>query len=258
MVCIIIMYYNVLRKGALWDMEEIRLNKYISDCGLMSRRSAEKEIESGNITVNGERVEVGRKILPGIDKVAYKGKPVTKSTDKKIYVMLYKPRGYVTTMSDEQGRKSIPELVSDVPARVYPCGRLDMDSEGLLLLTNDGDVAQALMHPRNHVEKIYHVKVKGEIEQEKIKALNSPMIIDGSKIAPVKVSIISRRDGETALKFVLTEGRNRQIRKMCEQVDVEIKRLKRIAIGEINIGMLTPGRWKYLNHNETEYLKSLI
>lgn len=238
-------------------MEEIRLNKYISDCGLMSRRSAEKEIENGSITVNGEHVEVGRKIVPGVDKVMYKGKPVIRSGEKKVYVMLYKPRGYVTTMSDEQGRKCIPELVEDVGARVYPCGRLDMDSEGLLLLTNDGDVAQALMHPRNHVEKIYHVKIKGEIEPDKLKALNGPMSIDGVPLAPVKVSIISRKEGETALKFVLTEGRNRQIRKMCEQLDIEIKRLKRIAIGEINIGMLTPGKWKYLNHNEAEYLKSL-
>lgn len=238
-------------------MEEIRLNKYISDCGLMSRRSAEKEIEAGNITVNGEKVEVGRKIVVGIDKIMYKGRPVRRSADKKIYVMLYKPRGYVTTMSDEQGRKCIPELVSDIPTRVYPCGRLDMDSEGLLLLTNDGEVAQKLMHPRNHVEKIYHVKIEGEIEPDKLKILNSPMVLDGVKIAPVRVSIISRRDGETALKFILHEGRNRQIRKMCEIAGLEIKRLKRIAIGNINIGMLTPGKWKYLNHNETEYLKSL-
>lgn len=239
-------------------MEEIRLNKYISDCGVMSRRAAEKETENGNIKVNGETVEVGRKITIGKDKVTYKGKEIKRASEKKVYVMLYKPRGYVTTMSDEQGRKCIPELVADVPTRIYPCGRLDMDSEGLLLLTNDGEVAQKLMHPRNHVEKIYHVKVKGEIEPEKMKILNSPMNIDGVPIAPVKVSVISRKDGETALKFVLTEGRNRQIRKMCEQAGLNIKRLKRIAVGEINIGMLTPGKWKYLNHNETEYLKSLV
>ena len=238
-------------------MEEIRLNKYISDCGLMSRRSAEKEIEAGNITVNGEKVEVGRKIVVGIDKVMYRGRPIRRNDEKKLYVMLYKPRGYVTTMNDEQGRKCIPELISDIPARVYPCGRLDMDSEGLLLLTNDGDVAQKLMHPRNHVEKIYHVKIEGEIEPDKLKALNSPMELDGEKIAPVRVSIISRRDGKTSLKFILTEGRNRQIRRMCEFVGLEILRLKRIAIGNINIGMLTPGKWKYLNHNEAEYLKSL-
>lgn len=239
-------------------MEEIRLNKYISDCGVMSRRAAEKAIECGEIRVNGERVEVGRKITVGVDKVTYKGKPVARETDRKVYVMLYKPRGYVTTMSDEQGRKCIPELISDVPVRVYPCGRLDMDSEGLLLLTNDGDVAQKLMHPRNHVEKIYHVRIKGEIEQDKLRALNVMSELDGEKIAPVRVSIISRKDGETALKFILTEGRNRQIRRMCEKLDLEIKRLKRIAIGNINIGMLAPGKWKFLNHNESEYLRSLV
>ena len=239
-------------------MEEIRLNKYISDCGVMSRRAAEKAIESGEIRVNGEKVEVGRKIVAGVDTVTYKGKTVKKDTERRVYVMLYKPRGYVTTMSDEQGRKCIPELVADVPARVYPCGRLDMDSEGLLLLTNDGDVAQKLMHPRNHVEKIYHVRIKGEIEQDKLKALNVMSELDGETIAPVRVSIISRKDGETSLKFILTEGRNRQIRRMCEKLELEIKRLKRIAIGNINIGMLAPGKWKYLNHNEAEYLRSLV
>ena len=239
-------------------MEEIRLNKYISDCGVMSRRAAEKAIESGEIRVNGEKVEVGRKIVAGVDTVTYKGKTVKKDTERRVYVMLYKPRGYVTTMSDEQGRKCIPELVADVPARVYPCGRLDMDSEGLLLLTNDGDVAQKLMHPRNHVEKIYHVRIKGEIEQDKLKALNVMSDLDGETIAPVRVSIISRKDGETSLKFILTEGRNRQIRRMCEKLGLEIKRLKRIAIGNINIGMLAPGKWKYLNHNEAEYLRSLV
>ncbi len=243
--------------GKMSKTEEIRLNKYISDCGLMSRRAAEKEILDGNITVNGERCEVGRKIVVGRDRVAYKGKPVAAEGAKKVYVMMYKPRGYVTTMSDEQGRKCIPELCADIPVRVYPCGRLDMDSEGLLILTNDGDVAQKLMHPKNHVEKIYHVRVKGEIEQGKVVALGAMTELDGEKIAPVKVSIISRKNGETALKFILCEGKNRQIRRMCEKLDLQIKRLKRIAIGEINIGMLTPGKWKYLNHNEAEYLKNL-
>ena len=236
-------------------MEEIRLNKYISDCGLMSRRAAEKEIEGGAIKVNGECVEVGRKIVPGVDKVTYRGKEVRRNSERKVYVMLYKPRGYVTTMSDEQGRKCIPELVADVPARIYPCGRLDMDSEGLLLLTNDGEVAQKLMHPRNHVEKIYHVKIKGEIEPQKLKMLNSPMQIDGVDIAPVKVSIISRKEGETALKFVLTEGRNRQIRKMCEQTELEITKLQRVAIGNIKLGDLTPGSWRHLTKTQVDYLK---
>ena len=238
-------------------MELIRLNKYLSDCGVMSRRTAEKEIEAGRVTVNGERVEVGRKILPGVDRVLYNGREVKASGERKLYVMLYKPRGYVTTMKDEHGRKCVPELLADVPARVYPCGRLDRDSEGLLLLTNDGDVAEKLMHPKHHVEKVYHVKVRGEIEPEKLKALNAPMTLDGTPIAQVKVTILSRKDGETSLKFVLSEGRNRQIRRMCEQVGLDVRRLKRVAVGSINIGMLTPGKWKYLNHTEEEYLRSL-
>lgn len=238
-------------------MEPIRLNKYLSDCGVMSRRAAEKEIEAGAVTVNGERVEVGRKILPGVDRVAYNGREIRPSGERKLYVMLYKPRGYVTTMKDEHGRKCVPELLKDVPARVYPCGRLDRDSEGLLLLTNDGDVAEKLMHPKHHVEKVYHVKIRGEIEPEKLKALNAPMTLDGAPLAPVKVTILSRKDGETSLKFVLTEGRNRQIRRMCEQVGLDVRRLKRVAVGSINIGMLTPGKWKYLNHTEEEYLRSL-
>lgn len=237
-------------------MEEMRIQKYISDCGLMSRRAAEKEIAFGHFTVNGERAEIGQKIVPGLDKVAYKGKPVVGGS-KKLYVMLYKPRGYVTTMNDEEGRRCIPELLEGIPDRVYPCGRLDMDSEGLLILTNDGEVANKLMHPKNHVEKIYHVKIKTEIAPEKLEALNGPMEIDGYKIKPVKVSIIERKEGYTVLKFVLCEGRNRQIRKMCEQVELQILRLKRVTVGELTIGMLTPGKWKYMNFKEISYLKNL-
>ena len=237
-------------------MEEMRIQKYVSDCGLMSRRAAEKEIEAGHFTVNGEKASIGQKIVPGLDKVAYKGKPVA-GGGKKLYVMLYKPRGYVTTMSDDEGRRCIPELLTDIPERVYPCGRLDMDSEGLLILTNDGEVANKLMHTKNHVEKIYHVKIKTEIAPEKLAALNEPMVIDDYKIKPVKVTILERKEGYTILKFVLSEGRNRQIRKMCEQLELQILRLKRVTVGELTIGMLTPGKWKYMNFKEINYLKSL-
>lgn len=237
-------------------MEEMRLQKFVSDAGLMSRREAEREIDLGHFTVNGERASIGQKVVPGVDEVKYKGKTVA-STGKKYYVMLYKPRGYVTTMRDEEGRKCIPELLDGIPERVYPCGRLDMDSEGLLILTNDGEVANKLMHPKNHVDKIYHVKIRSEIEPEKLVALNGPMVIDDYKIKPVKVTIIERKEGYTILKFVLSEGRNRQIRKMCEQLDLQILRLKRVSVGELTIGMLTPGKWKYMNYNEVNYLKKL-
>mgnify|MGYP002518175746 FL=1 len=237
-------------------MEEIRIQKYISDCGLMSRRAAEKEIEAGRVTVNGKKALIGQKIDPVHDKVKVGGKPCRR-TEEKVYVMLNKPRGYVTTMSDEKGRKCIPELMSELPERVYPCGRLDMESEGLLLLTNDGTVADKLMHPRNHLEKIYHVKVRTEIAPEVITRLNEPMIIDGYKIKPATVALITKKDGATTLRFTLSEGRNRQIRKMCEQVGLEVMRLRRIAVGELNIGTLRPGQWRFLNHSETEYLKNL-
>ncbi len=234
----------------------VRLQKYVSDCGLMSRRAAEKEIEAGAFTVNGETAYTGMKINPYDDEVKYKGQ-LLENDGRKLYVMLYKPRGYVTTMSDEEGRKCIPELLSDIPQRVYPCGRLDMDSEGLLVLTNDGEVANKLMHPKNHVEKVYHVKVKSEISPETLTLLNSQMLIDGYRIKPVKVTIIERKEGATILKFVLSEGRNRQIRKMCEQAELKIVRLKRVSVGKLNIGMLSPGKWKYMNYNEINYLKNL-
>ena len=237
-------------------MEEIRIQKFISDCGVMSRRAAEKEIEAGHVTVNGKRALIGQKIDPVHDKVKVGGKPCRR-TEEKVYVMLNKPRGYDTTMSDEKGRKCIPELMEELPERVYPCGRLDMDSEGLLLLTNDGTVADKLMHPRNHLEKIYHVKVRTEIAPEVITRLNEPMVIDGYKIKPVTVALIAKKDGATTLRFTLSEGRNRQIRKMCEQVGLEVMRLRRIAVGELNIGTLRPGQWRFLNHSETEYLKNL-
>ena len=239
-------------------MQEVRLQKYVAECGLMSRRAAEKEIELGHITVNGEKVEVGRKIVPGRDKVVYNGRPVIGGGDtEKLYILLNKPRGYVTTMSDEKGRKCLPELLTGVPGRVYPCGRLDMDSEGLVILTNDGDAAAALMHPKHDVEKIYHVKIKKDVTPTELSALNAPMEIDGYKLRPVKVTVMSQKDGETVLRFVLTEGRNRQIRKMCDKVGLRVARLRRISIGELNIGVLPVGKWKYMNHSEEEWMKSL-
>ena len=237
-------------------MKEVRIQKFIADCGFMSRRAAEKEIELGHVTVNGEKATIGQKVDPYHDKVKVNGK-TCRSAERKVYVMLNKPRGYVTTMSDEKGRKCIPELMEELSVRVYPCGRLDMDSEGLLLLTNDGVVADKLMHPKNHLEKIYHVKVRGEIPQEVINRLCEPMEIDGYKLQPVTVALVSRKDGATVLRFTLSEGRNRQIRKMCEKVGLEVMRLRRIAVGELNIGTLRPGQWRFLNHSETEYLKNL-
>ena len=222
----------------------------------MSRRAAEREIAEGKVKVNGEIAEAGRRIIPGVDKVTYLGKPVEMPKFKKnVYIMLNKPRGYLTTMSDDRGRATVAELVEDVGARVYPVGRLDMDSEGLLLLTNDGELALKLTHPRHEIPKIYHVKVGGVVSRETLKLLNSPMEIDGYKLLPVKTELISIKDNNSTLRMTLFEGRNRQIRKMCESVELEVLRLTRIAIGNISLGELAPGKWRYLTSSQVEYLK---
>lgn len=223
----------------------------------MSRRAAEKEIAEGRVRVNGEIAEAGRRIIPGVDTVTYRGKTVEMPKFKKnIYVMLNKPRGYLTTMSDDRGRATVAELTEGVGARIYPIGRLDMDSEGLLLLTNDGELALKLTHPRHEIPKIYHVKVGGIVSRETLKLLNSPMEIDGYKLLPVKTELISIKENNSILRMTLFEGRNRQIRKMCESVDLEVLRLTRIAIGNITLGDLAPGKWKYLSTSQVEYLKS--
>ncbi len=237
-------------------MEEMRLQKYISTAGLMSRRAAEKEIEAGKIKVNGQPAELGQKIYPGKDRVTYNGQLVEiKFTERKVYIMLNKPRGYVTTLSDDKSRKCVAELIENIGTRVYPIGRLDMDSEGLLLFTNDGDLANKLMHPKHRIPKIYHVKVKSEISPEQLKKLKQPMIIDDYQIQPVICDIITRKDNYTVIRMELYEGRNRQIRKMCEQTELEITKLQRVAIGNIKLGDLAPGSWRHLTKTQVDYLK---
>lgn len=238
-------------------MDSIKLQKYFTDCGIMSRRAAEKEIECGRVKVNGEIATPGQRIIPGVDTVTYKGKAVTMPKFKKnVYVMLNKPRGYLTTMSDDRGRATVAELVKDVGTRVYPVGRLDMDSEGLLLLTNDGELALKLTHPRHEIPKIYHVRVNGKVDYPTLKALNAPMEIDGYKLLPVKTELISIKPDYSVLRMTLFEGRNRQIRKMCEAVGLDVLRLCRIAIGNITLGELAPGKWRYLSVSQVEYLRS--
>ena len=235
-------------------MEKVRIQKYVSDCGLMSRRKAEAEIEAGAFTVNGHPAELGQKIDPEADLVCLNGKEVLPQTDRKITVKLNKPRGYVATLSDEKGRKCVADLVKDVPARVYPIGRLDLDSEGLLLLTNDGELANAVMHPKNEIEKIYLVKVKTEPTEEQMRALNGAMTLDGYTIRPCRVTF-SDPAKKSKLRFVLKEGRNRQIRKMCEKVGLEVARLQRVQEGKIRLGGLRSGTWAELTKEELDYLK---
>ena len=238
-------------------MDSVKLQKYFSDCGVMSRRAAEEVIAKGLVRVNGQIASLGDRILPGTDSVEYRGKPVLPTGGEKRYVLLYKPRGYVTTLSDEKGRKTAVSLLTGVPERVYPVGRLDMDSEGLLLLTNDGELTYALTHPRHEIPKIYRVTVSGRVDGEVLRALSSAMTIDGYTILPVRTTLVSKDEerGETTLEMTLYEGRNRQIRKMCATQSLTVKRLCRIAIGSITADKLRPGEWRDLCQEEINLLK---
>lgn len=232
---------------------KIRLQKYLSECGVASRRKSEELISAGAVKVNGRPAQVGDKVDPRRDVVTVRGKKVVH--DKKhYYIMLHKPRGFITTMSDEMDRKCVAQLIKDVDARVYPVGRLDRDSEGLLLMTNDGEFANALTHPSRHVAKTYRVTVREEVSQEKIQQLSEGIEIDGRMTAPAQVHIILKEPERTVLEFIIEEGRNRQIRKMCEALELTVIRLKRTKIGSIKLGMLPQGKWRYLNDDEVHKL----
>ena len=238
-------------------MEKIKLQKYFTDCGVMSRRAAEKEISEGRVTVNGVTATLGDRISPGTDVVEYKGKILKPQVSERICVMLNKPTGYVTTLSDEKGRKNVTELVADAGMRLYPVGRLDMNSDGLLLLTNDGELANRLTHPRHEIPKIYRVTIKGEVSDRAMEILTSPLVIDGYRIQPVRVKLLSldKKKSSSLLEMELYEGRNRQIRKMCAAAELKVLRLTRIAYGSLSIGSLPLGKWRYLTENELNYLK---
>ena len=235
----------------------VRLQKYMADCGIASRRKSEEMIANGMVKVNGRIATIGDKINPARDKVSVKGKKLTSgSKTQRYYIMLNKPRGYVTTMSDEMGRKCVAELVSDIPARIYPVGRLDRDSEGLLLMTNDGEFANKVTHPSKHVYKVYRVTVRPAVTEDQLVELSSGVVIDGRKTAPAEIHVIQRQEGRCVLEFIIREGRNRQIRKMCEQVGLEVPRLKRIAIGQVKLGGLKSGSWRELTKDEVHRLQA--
>ncbi len=236
--------------------EEIRLQKFLSECGAASRRKAEELIVSGAVRVNGQVVTLGTRIDPDRDKVTLHGKRVVRQR-QNVYVMLHKPRGFVTTMSDEMDRKCVAELVQDVGTRVYPVGRLDRESEGLLLMTNDGAFAQMLMHPSHHIGKTYRVTVRPTVTDEQITQLTTGMMIDGRRTAPAEVRIVTREPERVVMEVILYEGRNRQIRKMCDALGLEVARLKRTAIGNVKLGMLHPGDWRQLTDREVASLTAL-
>ena len=235
-------------------MEPIRLQKYLADAGLMSRRAAEEEIRLGNVSVNGHVAELGMKINPKKDAIAYKGKRIHYEKREYTYIMMNKPRGYLSSTSDDRGRKCVTDLLPGVDARVYPVGRLDLISEGMLLLTDDGELKNRLTHPSHSLGKLYRVKVVGEVSEEQFKILTSPLVIDGYEIKPVDVVIAESDESGTVLKMTLTEGRNRQIRKMCEQAGLTVKRLSRVSIGTLKLNNLPVGKWRYLTAEEVDYL----
>ncbi|MBO5312759.1 MAG: rRNA pseudouridine synthase [Clostridia bacterium] len=236
-------------------MEKIRLQKFFTDNKIMSRRASERAIEAGNVKINGVVARLGDKVDPECDIVEFNGKVIKPIASCKRYIMLNKPLGYVTTTSDEKGRDTVLSLLDDVGERVYPVGRLDMYSEGLLILTNDGELTNRLTHPKHHMPKTYSVIIKGEISPDALHKLTSPMEIDGYKLKPVKVRIISCKNGSTNTLFTLSEGRNRQIRKMCDICGLTIMRLTRISIGKLKLGELERGKWRELTREEVEYLK---
>lgn len=236
-------------------MEKIRLQKFIADAGIMSRRAAEEEIKLGNVAINGHVAELGQKVDPKNDTVTYRGKRINYERREHVYIMMNKPRGYLSSTSDDRGRKCVTDLLDGVSERVYPVGRLDLISEGMLLLTDDGELKNRLTHPSSSLPKVYRVKVGESVGQAEYDILTSELEIDGYKIKPVDVVVGAADESGTVLKMTLTEGRNRQIRKMCEAAGLTVKRLSRVSIGSLKLDGLPVGKWRYLDENEVEYLK---
>ena len=235
---------------------KIRLQKHLSQSGVASRRKAEELIENGKVRVNGRVAHLGDKVDPKRDKVTVSGKAVI-AQKEKVYIMLHKPRGYVTTVKDELDRKCVTDLVKDLGVRVFPVGRLDRNSEGLIFMTNDGEFSNNLTHPSAQVNKTYRVTVKGEISDEKLVKLQDGIELDGKKTLPCDVFVAERKPDRTLLIFIIHEGRNRQIRRMCEDVGLEVIRLKRTEIAGVKLGMLPQGKWRPLNEREMRRLENI-
>lgn len=226
--------------------KSIRINKYIADCGITSRRKAEELILGGHVTVNGKKVtDLATKVEQDVDVVAVKGEVVDVISVDHIYLVLNKPRGYMTTMSDPEGRKTIMDLVP-IKQRVYPVGRLDYLSEGLIILTNDGDLANTIMHPKFEIIKTYEVKVFGRINEGILKKLRAGVQTEVGLLKPKSVRVIEELPNKTWLEFRLGEGKNREIRRICEGCNVTIDKLRRVAIGGLSLQGIQPGRWEYV------------
>lgn len=239
-------------------MEKIRIQKIIADCGYCSRRKAEELMSKGRVNLNGRPVKPGDKATVK-DIITIDGERIyIPKTKKFIYLMMNKPRGYVTTMNDELGRKCVTELLDGIDERVYPIGRLDRNSEGLLLFTNDGNFANSIMHPARQISKTYRVTVRPDINDEQLAALSEGIELDGKKTLPANVIVVTKEPGRIVLMMTIKEGRNRQIRRMCEAVGLEVARLRRVSVGPLKLGMLKPGSIRELTAEELRAIRNAI
>ena len=230
-----------------------RIQKILSSYGVASRRKAEEMILAGRVYCNGKQCVLGETADPDVDEILVDNKPPPK-LEQRCYIMLNKPRGFVTTLSDEKGRKNVAQLVADCRQRVFPIGRLDMDSEGLLLLTNDGDFANCVMHPKHEIQKTYRGTVL-EYEETKLQKLQLPVVLDGYQIKPPKIELESQNGNKAKILVTIHEGRNRQVRRMCAMAGLTVMRLERISEGKLQLGNLPKGKWRYLTEEEIERLK---
>jgi len=233
------------------DKFEIRLQKFIADCGITSRRKAEQLITQGRVTINGEVVmELGTKVDPKNDIVLVDGHLADLAAVDQVYLMLHKPRGFVTTLNDPEGRETVMDLVKDVTERIYPVGRLDYLSEGLLIMTNDGEVANMIMHPKFNVTKVYEVKVFGSVTETILNKLRAGVYLEEGFVKPTSVRVIKQLPTKTWLEFRLNEGRNREIRRLCEAVGLTVDKLKRLAVGNLTIEGVAPGKYRVMSKSQ--------
>lgn len=237
-------------------MDSIKLQKYLSMCGVASRRSAEIFILEGKVTVNGNTATLGDRVLPGEDDIRVDGRLVMPE-DEKVYIALNKPLGYVSTAKDDRSRKTVIDLMPQIGVRLYPVGRLDLNSEGLIILTNDGEITNKLTHPKHHVSKVYEVLVVGDVSDGALEVLTSGPVLDGKPTRRAEVIVKAKSGEHTLLQFKIYEGRNRQVRKLCELAELKVIKLKRTAIGKIRLKNLKRGEWRYLFREEIDYLKGL-
>ncbi len=245
-------------------MEKIRLQKYLSECGVLSRRAAETEISAGRVSVNGIPAQLGDKIDPETDEIVWNGRKIEQKNGaerRNTYILLNKPAGYVTTLSDEKGRRTIADLIADAGTRLYPVGRLDQYSDGLLLCTDDGELTNKITHPSHHISKTYVGILTARLDDRAIRELGVPFEVDGYMLRPFEVRRLGYKKAgnadATVVEFVLHEGRNREIRKICAHHGYKLARLTRVAIGDLLLGDLPSGKWRHLTDEEVAYLKSV-